>query len=467
MGRLFGLSPPPVERCRVLELGCGDGGNLLPIAYALPGTECVGIDLSTAALERGRETIGALGLRNAELRLGDLAALPDDLGTFDYVLAHGVYSWVPAAARDGLLRACREHLTADGVAYVSYNAYPGSHLRDMARRVMLFHIEGIQDPEERIHEARRFARLVVAAGQDNEYSRVLREHAQRLLDHGDALLLHDTLADVSTPFYFHEFAEHAGRHGLQFLSEASLHESQVGELPQPVVDELESMLGDDVIRREQYLDFLRNRMFRQTLLCHAERTVVRSLDPATLDGLSVAGAVSADEPVSLSRGVAVRFAGPDESAMTTSEPAMKAALIELGSRFPEAVPFRELVAEARRRVGADRAYAQAILSESLLEANVAGIVELLAHQPPIAARPGERPRASAVAREQVRRENAVLTTLQHRSVRVEDPLPRALLVLLDGSRARDELPAALGNGAGPAEVEEALGRLARLGLLEA
>ena len=466
MGRLFGLAPPPVEGCRVLELGCGDGGNLLPIAYALPGSECVGVDLSTAALERGRETIGALGLTNAELRHGDLAALPGDLGTFDYVLAHGVYSWVPAPARDGLMRACRELMRPDGVAYVSYNAYPGSHLRDMARRVMLFHIEGIQDPEERIREARRFARLVVAAGQDTEYSRVLREHAQRLLDHGDALLLHDTLADVSTPFYFHEFAEHAGRHGLQFLAEASLHESQLADLPQPVVTELESMLGDDVIRREQYLDFLRNRMFRQTLLCHAERTVERAIDPATLDGLAVAGDVSAEEPISLARGVAVRFEGPEESAMTASEPVVKAALAELGSRYPQAVPFGELLGLARRRVGADRAYAHTVLSESLLEGNVAGILELFAHEPPIAARAGDRPRSSAVAREQVRRENPVLTTLHHRSVRIEDPLPRALLALLDGSRPRDELAAALGDGASPAVVDEALARLARLGLLE-
>ena len=467
MARLFGLRPPPVEGCRVLELGCGDGGNLLPIAYALPGSRCVGVDLSAKALERGRQTIAALGLENAELRHGDLAALPDDLGTFDYVLAHGVYSWVPPEARDGLLRACRDHLAPDGIAYVSYNAYPGSHLRDMARRVMLFHIEGIQDPAERIREARRFASVVVAAGQESEYARVLREHAERLLRHGDALLLHDTLADVSTPVYFHEFAEHAGRHGLQFLSEATLHESKLGDLPDAVVTELETMLGDDVIRREQYLDFLRNRMFRQTLLCHAEQAVDRAIDPTWLSGLAVAADVTVDGPVDLRRGELVRFEGPDGSAMTVGEPLVKAAMAEVAGQRPRPVPFDDLVREARRRVGGDVTYARTVVSESLLEANVAGVVDLYAHVPPLVGEAGDRPRASALAREQVRTGASVLTTLHHRSVRVEEALPRDLLVLLDGSRSRDELPAALGDGAGPEEVGEALARLTRLGLIEA
>jgi len=45
LGRLFGLSPAPVAQCRVLELGCASGGNLIPMAYHLPESEFVGLDL--------------------------------------------------------------------------------------------------------------------------------------------------------------------------------------------------------------------------------------------------------------------------------------------------------------------------------------------------------------------------------------------------------------------------------------
>src|SRR3954470_6442485 len=120
---LCGMRPPDVERCRVLELGCGDGANLIPIAHTLPGCTAVGIDLAMSAVEHARATAQALSLTNVSFHQADVLALPDDLGgPFDYIIAHGLYSWVPAAVRDALLVACGRLLAPDGVAYVSYNA---------------------------------------------------------------------------------------------------------------------------------------------------------------------------------------------------------------------------------------------------------------------------------------------------------------------------------------------------------
>ena len=136
---LLGLKPPAVETARVLELGAAAGGHLIPMAEQLPRGSFLGVDLSARQVADGQETIRALGLTNVELRPADLTGVDESFGTFDYILAHGVYSWVPEAVRDHLLRACRRNLAPNGVAYVSYNTLPGWSMRGMIRQMMAFH----------------------------------------------------------------------------------------------------------------------------------------------------------------------------------------------------------------------------------------------------------------------------------------------------------------------------------------
>lgn len=457
---LFGLRPAPVEACRVLEIGCGDGGNLVPMALGLPDSEFVGIDLAEQPVARGTALARELGLANVALHVLDVQELPDDLGAFDYVLAHGVYSWIPPKPRDALLSACCAHLAPGGVAYVSYNAYPGSYLRDMARDVMLFHVRHLDDPARRVEQARALMEVVVGAQADTPYARVLREHMERLLARRDWSLFHDDLAAVNTPVYFHEFVAHARRHGLQFLAEAELAESQLPELPEHVAAALEQ-LPDDVVLREQYMDFIRNRMFRQTLLCHAEAELARMIGPEALAALWIAS------PVRLAAD-GVTFHGPRGSSMRTHDPLVRRALTTIGESWPQAVAFADLAerSEDRRRLGG-----------VLLRAAAAALVQLHTHPPRVARRPGSRPVASALARLQAARGDEVVTTLRHGSVRIEDPLAAFLLTRVDGTRDRaallrevrefrapdvaappaDELPAAL---------DRALDRLAELALLQ-
>src|SRR5947207_2446253 len=126
---MFGLTPPEVATCRVLELGCSAGANLLPMAETLPGAELVGCDLSPQAIAAARETAADAGIRNVVFVEGDLSTLPDALGEFDYLIAHGVYSWVPAPVRDAMFALAGRRLRSNGVMFVSYNVYPGCHVR--------------------------------------------------------------------------------------------------------------------------------------------------------------------------------------------------------------------------------------------------------------------------------------------------------------------------------------------------
>jgi SAM-dependent methyltransferase len=247
---LFGMTPAPVTRCRVLEIGCGNGGNLIPLAYHLPDSHFVGVDLAGTAIRAARKAVRDLKLRHVELRAADLRTLGASDGKFDYILAHGVYSWVPAEVRDALLAICRERLTPQGVALVSYNVFPGRYARYALREMLLWATRGIADPRGRITTARRF-RETEALPED--------------------VLFHDDLAPVNDPSWFHEFVAHAAKHRLQFLGEADPHE----------MFDLRGRLQD--VDGEQREDWRKQRSFRQTLLCRSEVALRRRARAGQMD----------------------------------------------------------------------------------------------------------------------------------------------------------------------------------------
>lgn len=447
----------------MLELGCGDGGNALSIAQTLPGAQVLGVDAAGAAIARGSKLAQAAGLENVELRAGDFESLAaDELGSVDYVIAHGVYSWIPPAARVALLACVARCLAPHGIAFLSYNAYPGSYLRDMARDVLRFHLRDVEDPAARLAGAHELMRTIVAIDEPTPYARVLREHLERMLGASDALLFHDDLAEVSTPFYLHEVVEHAQRHGLRFLAEADLAESLMRDVPDDAA-RLMATLPDDAVVREQYLDFFKNRMFRQTLLCRAEAPVRRALDDGALERLSIASSARAGERT---LDGAETFATPEGATMTTSEPLVRGAMDALAAAWPAALPFPALLERALEAAGPDAPaeLVAARLREVLLEAHLARVVQLHGCPPPVARSAGERPRASGLARAQVAAGKPVVSSLLHANVRLTDA-DAALVALLDGMRDWPVLRAELGRG--EPELEEALARLGSLGLLAA
>jgi SAM-dependent methyltransferase len=161
IARLFGMVPPSPGRCRLLELGCASGENLLPLAADFPDSHLVGIDLSVRQIEAGRSVVEQLGLSNIDLRRLDLHDFGEDQGTFDYILCHGVFSWVPRAVQDRILEIGLRHLAGNGVFFASYNTYPGWHLRGVVRDMMVYHVRGIEDPATRVAQARALPDFLV------------------------------------------------------------------------------------------------------------------------------------------------------------------------------------------------------------------------------------------------------------------------------------------------------------------
>ena len=483
---LYGLEPARPERCRLLELGCGHGGNVIPMAYTLRESEFLGIDLAATAVEKGRETIRALGLTNVELRTADVTEV-SGLGTFDFVVAHGVYSWVPAAVRERILTLSREVLAPNGVAYVSYNAYPGNHSLNAVRQMMLCHVRGIDDPVRKVEQARNLIRLLSEAARPHP---VLQAILKETFDHHekvrDALVFHDDLADVNEPFLFMDFVGQAADARLQFLAEADYTDMKLWNPDTPAGRLLEALGKEDHLLQQQYLDFIVFRKFRQTLLCRDDAHPDREARPERLRGL-LAG--SAHRPENADPDIAsdapVQFPGPDDVKMSTSHPLTKAAFLVLANAWPEWLPWEELLSRARERLRRAGGREPAPGDEErllgfLLRTYAARVSELHSTPPAFRHVPSERPRASAYARQEIADGRAV-TNLKHQSIVLEDDLVRELLRILDGSRDRAAITASMEDfirrserpdapgllAALPDRIDENLRRVAGLALLEA
>jgi SAM-dependent methyltransferase len=409
---LHGLPVPDPRDCRVLELGCGAGGNLLAMAVATPGIRAVGVDLASAPIEEARRAIAEIGLGNVEVRQGDVVDLTDgQLGEFDYVIAHGLYAWVPEPVRDAVLAACQSHLAADGLAYISYNAHPGGHLRRLLREAGLWFGRGERDPIARAERAQALYRFLGAtrATGDDWWGEMLESTVEPFAYGPTYRLVHDDLADHWDPVWFAAFAERAARHRLAYVGDGDLSNLLRERVPALVDEAARELTGGDRIAHEQLVDLLRCIFFRQSILCRDSRTPADGPDAAAVRRLYFAARADAAEG-----------AGAGEP--------LRSAIALLRSRLPETLSFTEL----RTALDAD----PDALAEAMLESFRAELV--MPHAAPlraVSAAKVDRPLASPLARWQAERQPEV-TSLAYTSVRMEEPAARLLLTLLDGTRDR-------------------------------
>ena len=494
---LFGMTPAPVERCRMLELGCGNGSNLGPMAFSLPGSQFVGIDAASIPIARAQEMAQELGMTNITFRQGDILEVSADLGQFDFIVAHGVYSWVPSAVRDKLLEICRVNLAPQGVAFISYNAYPGNYLSRMVREMMLYRVRGFERPEEAVEQALALAKFVAESrDQSDAFRELLKEELERFVNTSPNYIFHDALAAINEPSYFHEFMAHAARQQLQYLGEADFHE-MLDRAFKPEVSKTLGLLAESRIEREQFLDFVKCRRFRQTLLCHEGVQLDLALKPGLAARFHVASTARPVSPQPDFFGPTVEtFEGRKGANIRTSCALSKTAFGVLGEIWPQPLPFSELLVRVREQIRTHTGQPSGPpeqdaveLGKTILQSYAAGLVELHTFLPQYAHQVSERPVASPLARWQVRQGNFV-TSLYHHSMAVDDALGREMLLRLDGNRTRvallEELLAFAQAGQAiqtpdgqpvsdlkqvraflSAELEKNLAKLARMGLLAA
>jgi SAM-dependent methyltransferase len=448
LGRLFGLTPASPRRCRVLELGCASGGNLIPMAEQLPEAEFVGIDRSRVQIDRGRALVGELGLGNVRLEQGDILRVdPQTIGSFDYVICHGVFSWVPREVQDRILALTASVLRPRGLAFVSYNVYPGWHMRELVRHMMLFQQRRFAEPGKQLEQARALLDFVADAVQrrasaNDPYALLLGKELDNIRGMPDAYLFHEHLERDNTPIYFHEFVERLNALPLRYLCDTDLNLMVARDMPDDVVETL-GRIADDQIRMEQYLDFIRNRQFRTSVLCRSEAEPQRRLQPERIESLRLCMAAQpTGESASLEPGVELGFACSSGARISSGESVTKAALLELCERWPATLSFDALYEAACARLQTanvelgeppDRQRLAADLIECLLrKAVIARCIE-----PAIATSVADAPKLSAFNRIMADREGWIASAHHHR-IELSGPAQK-LAPLLDGTRDRAAL----------------------------
>jgi SAM-dependent methyltransferase len=295
---LFGLDAPDPSSARVLELGCAAGGNLIPFAARHPQARAVGVDLSPVQIAQGMAAIANAGLSNIELKAFDVSQIDAAFGEFDYIVCHGVYSWVPGAVQDAILRICAQNLAPNGVAYVSYNVYPGWKAREIVRDAMILRGGPRDTPEEKLSYARGMLEfLEQSARPDSVLKKTLEEAMPIVRSASSSYLLHEFLEPCNAPCYFKEFVARADAHGLAYLCDAEPSTMFVQNYGDKVHGPLLRECGGSQILMEQYLDFLVNRTFRQTLLVRQSNAagIRYRLDPARIRALEFAGLFAAQD----------------------------------------------------------------------------------------------------------------------------------------------------------------------------
>lgn len=433
IARLYGVNAAPAESCRVLELGCAGGGNILPLAWYQPDCVVTGVELAQRHVDEANALIAELGLNSAQVLHRSITDSLDDLGQFDYILAHGVFSWVPRAVQDRLLAICGQHLAPKGIAYVSYNTLPGWHLRGLLRAAMLAYC-GAGRASQRLAEAYELFDLMAPAlrAQTSPEAQFALQEIEYLRRAPASYVYHEYLEETNEPLTFRDFMARAGQAGLGYLGDAELWTM------------FPSTLGDagaafetiiDRIQQEQQMDFARLRKFRRTLLIRQDTPLRTEPDLLVLHKLAYYADLSTDEEVDLASAVPQTFTSAGGHRYTVTHPLAKAGVMLLAMRYPASVSWDELQTGAADLVTQHgSAYADdraALRTELFSLIAYQGVRPTLASIPALDTLP-ERPCAHRLARAQAARGH-IVASIRHSAVEL-DPLGRELLLHLDGTR---------------------------------
>jgi methyltransferase-like protein/SAM-dependent methyltransferase len=428
------------------------------MAQAIPQGEFFGVDLSAQQIREGQENIQQLKLHNITLQQMDIMAIDSQLGQFDYIIAHGVYSWVSPAVRAKILQVCHHHLHPQGVAYISYNVYPGWHVDAMLRKMLLYHLQPLKEPPEKLSAAKTLLRFLIASIKHkyDTYSLSLKKELTRIDQLERNYFFHEYLEKYNEAVFFHEFIEQAQQYGLQYLADTkTLFTAIAAFIPQTEIPSL------NLIEKEQYVDFLHNNSFRETLLCHQAVTLNRNLVSDKISDFYIAAPLklttghllndsldTLEQPEKLEPNLlSEQFETlSGRIVLSVSSPLLKVICWYLGKIWPQSLSFEDLLQQAYQLlIKIDSNKYQAILSPPhlqevktmLLEFYLKDIVELSRYPPQFTLHLSQFPLASPIARLQSQQGNQV-TNLRYEVFKL-NLATREILKHLDGTHDRDFL----------------------------
>ncbi len=437
VGKLFGLSPPDFRTASVLELGCAGGGNLMPLAINYPKARFTGLDLSKEQIAHAEKQKQALGLKNIDFRQQNILEFaPKE--NFDYILCHGVLSWVPENVREKIFDICDKYLSPKGLAIITYNTLPGWNAVRSLREMILFHTGRFATPAEKIQQARLLLDFLAenALEENRGYRALIEDERNILRNAADYYFYHDHMETVNAQFYLHEFARMANDHNLTYVGDTGISQMYVDNFPQKTMEILKAF--GDVITQEQYMDFVTNRRFRTSILCKSGQALNRNLKNEQVMDFY------------LTFNPALQVTGPDaqhtavfqvnNGKFTTNNELSTTLYLELAAASPAPIAVKDLIARTQKKLGLkDDTTVRNALDESALPLVLRGFVSLHSDSPPHATEVGKKPKAYPLARLQAAVPNCKLVTNAFGASASVSLVDCIILQNLDGTKTAEDI----------------------------
>jgi methyltransferase-like protein/trans-aconitate methyltransferase len=441
---LFGLKPPIVNTCRVLELGCGDGTNIIAIAQSLPQASLLGIDFSAQHIAKGQAMSEAIKLDNLRLKQLDFNEIDTSLGEFDYIIAHGVYSWVPEKMQKTVLEIIQRHLAPNGIAYVSYNVYPGWHLENVVRDMMRYHTQQLPELPFSVQmmQAKGIVRFLANLRQqgDEAFDLLLQEKSQQLQTLQDNYLYHDFLEEENHPVYFYQFIEQLVEQRLAYITDIEFRHYLMLSFPDEVVEAMLELFQEDFFKKEQYLDFFYNRTLRRTLVCHQDMNVHREVDWNAIASCYIAAFLRPNKTiVNNDQGDLIQFQKADGELITVKQPLIQIALNYLTRIYPQSLYFETLFQYVCEQLPqSDQNLSRETFAQALLALYKQEAIELSINTSTFVTTISKHPIASPLARFLASQGEEPLINLRCELIEI-NPISRTLLPHLNGKNSRQAL----------------------------
>ncbi len=448
IGLVFGVQPPAVENARILDIGCAEGGNMIDFAESYPESYSLGIDLSKVQITNGMEIVKSLGLKNIDLKHLSILDIDESFGKFDYIICHGVISWVPDVVRDKIFEISSKLLSPNGIAFISYNTLPGWNMQKTIRDMMMFHSSAFTDNRDKLQQAKLLLDFVSDSleGSETPYSKFLQHETNFLKNLGNSYLLHEYLGEENTAFYFQEFVSNARKHNLNYLGDSSLSAMFVGNLPAKTAEKLQSI--NDIVRTEQYMDFITNRKFRTTLLCHNNIMINRAIEPSKLADFyttcNIRPAMLESE-VDINNAVessGFHYNNLESPDISTSSPVMKAVFYVYADNIGNPLTLEQIATLAMKKsdklqLKDFRAELDSVIAKLVLQ----GYVQIFAIKPNSVYKISSKPKVSELARYQARKLEKTNLFVTNR-VNAVVPLQlheKYIIELLDGKNSIEQI----------------------------
>ncbi len=444
--KVFGVDAPDLNTARVLEIGAASGGNLRPFAITHPNAKCTGIDFSNEKIEAGRKECEELGIENLELKTMDLAEIDKSFGEFDYIICHGMYSWVTAETREKIFKIAKQNLSKNGLAYISYNTLPGWNMVRSLSEMMQFHTKQFTDTQEQVNQARLILNFVkdTVKDMDTPYSKLLQEEADNISRQSDYFLLHEYMNTNNFQQYFHEFMETANESGLKYLGDANLASMFLGNLPEQAAEKLSDI--NDIVRTEQYMDFIYNRRFRTTILCHDDVEINRSLTAEQIKDFYMTMRIApekAPDQVDLSdRTEELKFyyAAGEDNYISTASPAMKAVFYTFAENVNYPLSFSKLVnLSAQKVTGVSKEEIEQAIQENAMRLVLGDSIQLTVEEPNYINKVTQKPKIFSVAHKQAKVPGQFWMTTASHAVFKAEVFSKLLATHLDGEHTISQL----------------------------